>query len=721
MASEPEAAFNVSASPLRSQTPAGAADSSSQGVSPLHHPTTSKDGESFTRARTPINRDSFSPSPSPSKPTGVPLAFPPGASRGGARGPVGPRPGVFRPCARCRVKKTKCDKAKPACSNCQRGGSDLICVYDNDEPIDGVITATPATQQVVSASTLAKENGTKQTKSSARKESVKPQTFDSSVSATVTNTSALVTELERPGSGKETSRDHSNKSSVDSRSKSHHSASEPKPMQNTVASSVRKSPPYTDTVPGQPASKKTKIRTTASEANIPSPLRTNISTDMDTHTRRSPPLPSSKGGGLKRKISTSHELNAASRQYSEDAWHDKDALDDKKGDRVVSELTVLDALDQGAELSAPGTPLLKPKSSDPASRLRKAPASSQNNPTKIMVDLASKPAQAFTIDKNQKARKWGKSSNIFQTLGGEVTLPLWTSDQEMLLNEPRPVFVQRQVPMMTGRKDSNLARLAVLNQMDFEFDTPERGNTPDSEGSPAPATPPVKKKRMFKKNVAVGVASTTTTSNGSAKRSGEPVMTKHGNKSSKRSRADSGNSEENQDDTITTAASSARSTPAPTAAPARGGILQRPRTFACSFEGCGKSFMDKFHLDRHEARHVTDEILCGIDGCTKAYNSISTVRRHQSIMHKNRKEEIDLANQKLNSAPTTGGQPMKSKTKSAAAARVTTASQPISPVDTPGHVERSEPPTRTTSPLEEQRQSFQREHSAENAISLKNR
>ncbi|KAF9984303.1 hypothetical protein BGZ75_004127 [Mortierella antarctica] len=618
------------------------------------------------------------------------------------------------------MRQTKCDKAKPSCSNCQRGGPDLICVYDNDEPTDGVITAT----QVVSASAsaLTKENGVKQTKGSVRKESAKSQTLEASAFSTAVSTAAA---LERPGPGKETTRDHSNESSVD---KPHHSGNRPEPMQKSVLSTERRSPPSLDSVSGQPASKKTKTRTTASEANIPSPLRTYVSTDTDTQTRRSPPLPLSKGAGSKRKLSILQELNSTSKHDPDDARHDKDALDDKKGDTVVSELTVLDALDQGAESSAPGTASLKPRSSDPSSRSRKTPASNQNNPSKIMVDLSSKPAQAFTIDKNQKARKWGKFSNIFQTLGGEVTLPIWTSDQEMLLNEPRPVFVQRQIPLMTGRKDSNLARLAVLNQMDFEFDTPERGNTPDSEGSPAPTTPPVKKKRMFKKNTAGEGAVTTTVSNGSTKGNGEPVITKYGNKGSKRSRADSGNSEENQDGTITTAASSARSTPAPStaaAAPARGGILQRPRTFACSFEGCGKSFMDKFHLDRHEARHVTDEILCGIDGCTKAYNSISTVRRHQSIMHKNRKEEIDLANQKFNSTHThthTAGHPLKSKTKPAAA-RVSTASQNISPVDTPGRVEHSETPTRTSSPLdlEEQRQSSQREGSAEAAISLKYR
>ncbi|KAI7818362.1 hypothetical protein BC939DRAFT_463402, partial [Gamsiella multidivaricata] len=54
-------------------------------------------------------------------------------SNGGARGPLGPRPGVYRPCARCRVKKTKCDRSKPICSSCVKAGPDVICLYDNDE------------------------------------------------------------------------------------------------------------------------------------------------------------------------------------------------------------------------------------------------------------------------------------------------------------------------------------------------------------------------------------------------------------------------------------------------------------------------------------------------------------------------------------------------------------------------------------------------------------
>lgn len=48
--------------------------------------------------------------------------------------------------------------------------------------------------------------------------------------------------------------------------------------------------------------------------------------------------------------------------------------------------------------------------------------------SRIMTDLpTAKPPAPFVIDKNQKARKWGRSSGVFQTLGGELSLPFWTS------------------------------------------------------------------------------------------------------------------------------------------------------------------------------------------------------------------------------------------------------------------------------------------------------
>ncbi|KAG0200777.1 hypothetical protein BGX28_006238 [Mortierella sp. GBA30] len=390
-------------------------------------------------------------------------------------------------------------------------------------------------------------------------------------------------------------------------------------------------------------------------------------------------------------------------------------------DTVILELAVMDAPDQEAELSTPGTPTLKGRPTEVFSRSRKPTESFQNTSSKIMVDLTPKPPPAFVIDKNQRARKWGKSSNIFPTLGGEVALPLWTSDQEMLLNEPKPLFVQRQIPLMTGRKDSSLARLAVLNQMDFELNTPERGNTPESDGSPVPSTPPLKKKRVFKRNP--GIATGTASSNEAFKKNADLLATKPGVKGTfKRRRADSVNSEENQDEATPTAVSSARSTPAPTTTSSRGVPSQRPRTFPCSFEGCGKSFMDKFHLDRHEARHVTDEIVCGIDGCTKAYNSISTVRRHQSIMHKDKKEEIEAANQRYNSSLIAAGVKLKLKARAASANPVGRKAphqhqhqhQPLhhsGSTDQPASMESSEPSTRTSSPLVEQRMSSQQDNS----------
>lgn len=43
---------------------------------------------------------------------------------------------------------------------------------------------------------------------------------------------------------------------------------------------------------------------------------------------------------------------------------------------------------------------------------------------------AAKPLPKLLIDKNQRARKWDRSSIAIQTLGGEVSLPLWVSGKQ---------------------------------------------------------------------------------------------------------------------------------------------------------------------------------------------------------------------------------------------------------------------------------------------------
>lgn len=81
----------------------------------------------------------------------------------------------------------------------------------------------------------------------------------------------------------------------------------------------------------------------------------------------------------------------------------------------------------GASQTAPGT------AGAGASRFKKqakgiTTTSGGGSSSRIMADLpAAKPPAPFVIDKNQKARKWGRSSGVFQTLGGELSLPFWTS------------------------------------------------------------------------------------------------------------------------------------------------------------------------------------------------------------------------------------------------------------------------------------------------------
>jgi len=51
--------------------------------------------------------------------------------------------------------------------------------------------------------------------------------------------------------------------------------------------------------------------------------------------------------------------------------------------------------------------------------------------SRIMVDLpTARPPPPFVIDGNQRARKWGRSKTLVLTLGGEVSLPLWTSGKK---------------------------------------------------------------------------------------------------------------------------------------------------------------------------------------------------------------------------------------------------------------------------------------------------
>ncbi|KAG0307139.1 hypothetical protein BGZ98_000958 [Dissophora globulifera] len=505
----------------------------------------------------------------------------PGRSNGNSKVIPGPRLGVYRPCARCRLKKTKCDRLRPSCSSCAKGGSDALCVYDNDEPGDGSdfesITPTP----IAAPSSI----GSKKDSDQQNRRKPVGSGYENGQESRSSNSNGN-------GNGNLSNYDSS---STDSR------------MDTTLTqlstTSIERAPH------AEPPQKKLKTGAGTSEAITPSPLRSSITTNRE-------PVP--------REIESALDENVDIESI--------DAVDDQD----ISGLSIADATLERAhsEINQDDIPdtmevRRNPVSTGAAKSKKQTKGLSTSTSgvgtgahTKIMVELPTVRPSPMFVNKSQRARKWGRSSAIVQTLGGEISIPLWISDQDMLLNEPRPYFMQRVYPMSTlpspfgpsstSATATNLARLAVLNQMDNNgYDTPERGTTPESG-----------------EDDDVDSATTTTSITG-AKRKRGPLSTAPGSSTT------TGVGDDDAGD------SSARSTPAPTSKPRP--IPTRPRMYPCSFDGCGKSFMDKFHLKRHETRHVTQVIVCGIDGCTKAYDSISTMRRHQSMIHKERKEEIAAA------------------------------------------------------------------------------
>ncbi|KAF9408354.1 hypothetical protein BGZ94_002346 [Podila epigama] len=653
--------------------------------------------------------------PAPNTNQSLATAGPPSSSqRSGSRGPFGPRPGVYRPCARCRSKKTKCDKVKPMCSSCQKVGNGATCVYDNDEPAPDGPTAVPVPPKVAgaktsSSATLTSKHGT----------AVKTHQDSASPSRSVNSRS---TKGQSP---------KSNDAMMDVCNPDESNA---EPTSKTSSTSVTES--------GPPQKRhKTGLASgtgTGTTAIHPSPLRTSVTTQKApgskavTGPSSSESTPSTGAGkqssGQKRKTSLSSPTSSRpvhtrsnSRSQAELKAESNDNQMDEDG--TVIDLSVKDHKSsegvQATTLETNGdgsTPIPIPDpistassfnpnpSQNPTTRPKKYTMASISVPiggsagtynygqAKIIGELNSSRPTPFVIDKNQKARKWGRSAALIQTLGGEVALPLWTSSQEMLLNDPKPAFVQRPIPTSSARTGTNLARLAVLRQMDNSntnnSTTPERGNTPESkEGSPAPQSAAIKKKRGPRKQESSSVVK-------SEAGSGRASPNHSKAKSLKRSRTESGASagtDHGGAEEKAPEVSSARSTPQPTTS-------SRPRTFACSFEGCGKSFMDKFHLDKHEARHVTEEIVCGIDGCTKAYNSISTVRRHQSIMHKNKKAQAEEARAAAAAAAEgEGGAGASKKMKKTSLTKSKVARMAASPADSA----MSAPSTRASSPSKE--------------------
>ncbi|KAI1314830.1 hypothetical protein EDD11_001655 [Mortierella claussenii] len=65
----------------------------------------------------------------------------------------------------------------------------------------------------------------------------------------------------------------------------------------------------------------------------------------------------------------------------------------------------------------------------------------------------------------------------------------------------------------------------------------------------------------------------------------------------------------------------------------------RPRPYVCEMVDCGKRFVDALQLERHIERHGPKELECDLDMCGKLFSSLMLLRRHQSMVHKRRSEK----------------------------------------------------------------------------------
>ncbi|KAF9164386.1 hypothetical protein DFQ26_001478 [Actinomortierella ambigua] len=615
---------------------------------------------------------SLSPSPTPQPPHASSTSGSAAASsvvRSGSRGPIGPKPGVFRPCARCRQKKTKCDRIKPTCSNCKKGGADILCVYDNDEPTDGVLTSLPpdyAQTEPLGASTLPPTasipKGSRRpvaasslSTPSSRSPSTPPPTPTTPPAPTTGALASAETDALRIPSGSDAEK----------------------------SSSEQQPPVATGTTPSGGRVRRGKATGATSAAIKPSPLRTS-SLATDTAHSPSPTSPVDTN-----TLSEKQQNRAPPTEPQHVAQKPSKRSSKKAPEEVVSGLSIKeqetddvgprkdDDAASDTATPAPTTLLIPSKSRTSASasgsingsghHARAAGGGNNNSSStsggsKIVADLAAAAARApplpppLTIDASQRARKWGRPRVMFRTLGGEVDLPLWISDQDMLLNDPKQtIYVDHEQLIQQHQKERSLnsstsagggngagsgaggrggasgSRLAALKHLDHHHPhhhhrhrtaTPDRGNTPESnESTPAP-TPAPKRRRGRKQHH--------TSIDSSVRSLVESDIEMLG--------GDGGDEAEGTGDEVEEYWKKAMG-------------LEHQEEFEGLEQDPPKKKAPKPHerhskahhhdrAHRHERRHGTDDFECGIDGCMKMYSSISTMRRHQSMVHKRRQPPI---------------------------------------------------------------------------------
>ncbi|KAF8980044.1 hypothetical protein BGZ46_004725, partial [Entomortierella lignicola] len=283
--------------------------------------------------------------------------------------------------------------------------------------------------------------------------------------------------------------------------------------------------------------------------------------------------------------------------------------------------------------------------------------------TSSSLALTCKSRVKDSITKDSAPRKWICKQVPVKTLGGEMMMPIWFSEEDMLLNEPvAPIELDAermdmdimgassyptsddpsQTHTARQRRKLKLKDMALRESRDPQdlMDLPEPMDNKRRYGELHSKEKEVKNRQHLKEFP-----------------SGDkrPKIYKEGESSLRKEKKEklykmprerSESHISTRDTTPTTPTDIAPENGSPPhyrrqpesniSSPSSG---PRPRPFVCHIEDCGKRFVDALQLERHIERHGPKELECDLDMCGKLFSSIMLLRRHQSMVHKRRSEK----------------------------------------------------------------------------------
>ncbi|KAG0237779.1 hypothetical protein BGX31_003478 [Mortierella sp. GBA43] len=253
-----------------------------------------------------------------------------------------------------------------------------------------------------------------------------------------------------------------------------------------------------------------------------------------------------------------------------------------------------------------------------------------------------------SITKDSVPRKWICRQVPVKTLGGEMIMPIWFSEEDMLLNEP-----VAPIELDNDRMDMDLMGAHLHSDHHHQ-----QVSTDDLHAHSARQKRKMKLKDMALResrdpqdliDLPEPMDNKRRHNDSHAKELKARYHYKEYSAGEKRFKVHNENKKEwtykAPQDKTEFHASTRDSTPTTLvdtmpesniSSPSAGA---RPRPFICNIEDCGKRFVDALQLERHIERHGPKELECDLDVCGKLFSSLMLLRRHQSMVHKRRSEK----------------------------------------------------------------------------------